>query len=94
MQTSSHPLANAIHSGIPWFDQNHNVLSAHGAGILKEGDRYYLFGEYKQDGGNEFAGVSCYSSADLIRWTFERLVLPVQKKGRLGPNSVASVPRF
>jgi hypothetical protein len=27
---------DAIYSGIPWFDQNGNVVSAHGANIIKE----------------------------------------------------------
>lgn len=78
----------AIHSGIVWFDQNFNQVNAHGACIVKEGDLYYLFGEYKSDTSNAFIGFGCYSSADLINWRFERVVLPVQKEGLLGPERV------
>ena len=84
---------DAIHSGVAWHDQNGNVVSARGAGILKEGDRYYLFGEFKRDHGNEFAGFSCYSSSDLINWTFESIALPRQKNGRLGPTRVGERPK-
>lgn len=84
---------DAILSGVAWFDQNGNVVSAHGGGILKEGGRYYLFGEFKRDHGNAFNGFSCYSSADLMSWRFERIALPVQKDGRLGPNRVGERPK-
>ncbi len=84
---------DAIHSGVAWFDQNHNMVSAHGGGIIREGDRYYLFGEFKRDGGNDFNGFSCYSSADLVNWRFERIALPVQNDGRLGPNRVGERPK-
>lgn len=79
---------HAIHSGIAWFDQHKNEVNAHGACIVKEGERYYLFGEYKSDTTNAFVGFSCYSSIDLMNWNFERLVLPVQEEGILGPNRV------
>jgi hypothetical protein len=84
---------DAIHSGVAWHDQNGNVVSARGAGIVKEGDRYFLFGEFKRDHGNEFAGFSCYSSPDLINWTFEAIALPPQKEGRLGPARVGERPK-
>lgn len=84
---------DAIHSGVAWYDQNGATVSAHGAGIIKEGGRYYLFGEFKQDHGNAFAGFSCYSSADLANWTFETMALPVQPDGRLGPDRVGERPK-
>ncbi len=37
--------ANAIYSGLSWYDQNGNVVLAHGAGIIKDNEKYYLFGE-------------------------------------------------
>lgn len=61
--------------------------------MLREGGRYYLFGEFKDDHGNEFNGFSCYSSTDLVDWRFERIALPVQKDGRLGPNRVGERPK-
>ena len=77
-----------IHNGIPWFDEQGNIINAHGACIVEDGGRYWLFGEYKSDESNAFPGFGCYSSADLVNWRFERIVLPVQKNGILGPDRV------
>jgi hypothetical protein len=79
---------DAIYSGIPWFDQNGNVVSAHGANIIKDKGKFYLFGEAHSDTSNAFAGFNCYSSKDLYNWKFEQIALPVQKSGKLGPNRV------
>ncbi|MQN82122.1 family 43 glycosylhydrolase [Prevotella copri] len=78
----------AVNNGIPWYDQNQNPVNAHGAGIIRDGGKYWLFGEYKSDTSNAFPGFGCYSSDDLVNWKFERVVLPVQKDGILGPNRV------
>ena len=75
-------------NGIPWYDQNHQPVNAHGAGIIRDNGKYWLFGEYKSDTSNAFPGFGCYSSEDLVNWHFERVVLPVQKDGILGPNRV------
>ena len=79
---------NAIYSGIPWFDDKGNIVSAHGACIIKDKDRYYLFGERHNDTSNAFAGFNCYSSPDLYNWKFENLALPIHDTGKLGPNRV------
>src|SRR5215217_6821530 len=84
---------DAIYSGIPWFDSNNNVVSAHGANIVKDNGKFYLFGEFKSDTSNAFNGFSCYSSKDLYNWTFERMALPVQKSGALGPDRVGERPK-
>ncbi len=77
-----------IKNGMPWLDNNGDVVNAHGACIVKDGGKYYLFGEWKSDKTNDFPGFSCYSSTDLVNWTFERVVLPMQKEGIMGPNRV------
>ena len=79
---------DAIYSGIPWWDQNGNVVSAHGATIIKDKDKFYLFGEAHTDTSNAFAGFNCYSSEDLYNWKFEQVALPVQSSGKLGANCV------
>ena len=84
---------DAIYSGTPWFDQNGNVVSAHGANIIKEKDTFYLFGEAHIDTSNAFAGFNCYSSKDLYNWKFESIALPQQKSGKLGPNRVGERPK-
>jgi hypothetical protein len=84
---------DAIHSGTPWFDQRGVPVSAHGAGIIKDGDTYYLFGEAHEDMTNAFAGFNCYSSKDLVNWRFDKIALPVQRSGPLGPNTVGERPK-
>lgn len=37
--------AQTVVNGIPWYDQNREPVSGHGANIIKDGGRYYLFGE-------------------------------------------------
>ncbi len=79
---------NAIYSGVPWFDDKGNIVSAHGACIVKDKSQYYLFGEKHTDTSNAFVGFNCYSSTDLYNWKFESLALPVQDTGRLSKNYV------
>lgn len=77
-----------VHNGIPWFDNRGNIVNAHGACIVEDNGRYYLFGEYKSNGVNAFFGFSCYSSDDLVNWKFERVALGVQSDGILGPKRI------
>lgn len=77
-----------IVNGVPWYDSDGNIINAHGAGIVEDSGRFWLFGEYKSDGSNAFPGFGCYSSPDLVNWQFERVVLPVQPDGILGPERV------
>lgn len=84
---------DAIYSGIPWFDDKGNTVSAHGACIVRDQDHYYLFGERHSDTSNAFAGFNCYSSKDLYNWKFESIALPVQSSGKLGPNRVGERPK-
>ncbi|MES2238693.1 MAG: family 43 glycosylhydrolase [Bacteroidota bacterium] len=93
LATAQKDKIDAIYSGIPWFDNNGNVVSAHGANIVKDNNRYYLFGEYKSDDTINFTGFSCYSSADLYNWKFESIALPVQESGKLGPNRIGERPK-
>ena len=87
------PLTKAILNGVPWYDQHGKTVSAHGANIIKDGDKYYLFGEYKTDSANVFTGFSCYSSDDLCNWQFERIAFSQQKDGRMGPERVGERPK-
>lgn len=81
-------VTNLIHNGIPWFDDRGEIMNAHGACIVEDNGRYYLFGEYKSNDVNAFYGFSCYSSDDLTNWKFERIVLGVQPEGILGPDRI------
>jgi len=75
-------------NGVPWFDQQGNIINSHGSCIVEDHNRYWLFGEYKSDTTNAFPGFGCYSSEDLVNWKFERVVLPQQEDGLMGPNRV------
>ncbi len=79
---------NIVRNGVPWFDNDGNIVNAHGACIVEDGGKYWLFGEYKSDESNAFPGFGCYSSDNLVDWKFERVVLPVQLDGILGPERV------
>ncbi len=77
-----------VASGVPLFDQDNVPVNAHGGSIVRDGDKYYLFGEWKSDTTNAFSGFSCYSSQDLTNWHFEGLALARQADGVLGPGRV------
>ncbi|RXK61787.1 glycosyl hydrolase family 43 [Lacibacter luteus] len=88
IDSSAQKKNTAIVSGVPWYDEKGNTVSAHGANIIKENGKYYLFGERHDDSSNDFVGFNCYSSTDLYNWKFERIALPQQTVGKLGPNRV------
>jgi hypothetical protein len=78
------PAHTAFHPGQPWPDANGVHINAHGGGVIFFGDRYYWFGEHKIPGRSEEqragGGVHGYSSADLINWKDEGLVLAVNQE--------------
>lgn len=88
LHSQAQDCSGIIVNGIPWYDQNLQPVNAHGGGIMRDNGRYWLFGEYKSDTTNAFPGFGCYSSSNLVNWRFERVVLPVQKDGILGPDRV------
>jgi hypothetical protein len=64
-----------------WYDTNGEPINAHGGGLLFHQGTYYWYGEFKiagPEGNKAQFGVSCYSSTDLLTWTNEGIVLPVQ----------------
>lgn len=77
-----------IINGVTWFDIDGKIINSHGSGIISDNGRYWLFGEYKSDESNAFPGFGCYSSKDLVNWQFEKIVLPVQANGLMGPERV------
>ena len=85
--------SQVVVNGVPWFDDKNNTVSAHGANIIHDGGRYYMFGEFKTDSANVFTGFSCYSSTDLSDWRFEGICFQQQKDGRMGPHRVGERPK-
>src|SRR5699024_2597767 len=60
-----------IKPGAIWPDDNGNHIQAHGGGIIKIGDTYYWYGEYRgKDVEPGYKYVGCYSSKDLMNWKF------------------------
>ncbi len=87
-QTATAP-PTAIKPGAVWPDTDGKPVNAHGGGVLFHEGTYYWYGELKQGktylpdcnkswGGTrvDVAGVSCYSSRDLLTWKNEGNVLP------------------
>lgn len=69
-----------IRSGELWPDEKGVHINAHGGGVIREGGRYYWYGEHKIAGkaGNlAQVGVGMYSSENLVEWRNEGIVLPV-----------------
>ncbi len=85
--------SDAIVPADNWMDTNGKSIQAHGAGIIQVGRTYYWFGENRAQNNSSFAAVSCYSSTDLVHWTFRSNVLTLQSSGDLGPNRVVERPK-
>ncbi|KAI5811185.1 galactan 1,3-beta-galactosidase [Peziza echinospora] len=82
-----------IVSGGTWTSPSTgNHIQAHGAGVIKVGNTFYLIGENKFDGSN-FQSIRCYSSQNLVDWKFEGSLLTRQDSGDLGPNRVVERPK-
>ena len=52
-------------SGEMWLDTLGSKISAHGGQIIKQGNKYYWYGEDNKISYPLTTGISCYSSEDL-----------------------------
>jgi hypothetical protein len=72
-----------INPGEVWPDDRGQHVQAHGGGIIRYQGLYYWFGEQRgQDLPRGTRAVSCYSSPDLVHWTFRRNVLTMTAADR------------
>ncbi|KAK8071087.1 carbohydrate-binding module family 35 protein [Apiospora hydei] len=79
--------------GATWTATNTGKhVQAHGAGMIQVGSTYYMIGEDKT-GGSAFQNVNCYSSTDLVEWTYVGALLSQTSSGDLGPNRVVERPK-
>ncbi|KAI5863627.1 carbohydrate-binding module family 35 protein [Durotheca rogersii] len=79
--------------GATWTTSNNEHLQAHGPGVIKVDSTYYLIGEDKTN-GSAFQNVNCYSSQNLVEWTYEGALLSrTAEAGDLGPNRVVERPK-
>ncbi|KAE9978210.1 hypothetical protein BLS_000802 [Venturia inaequalis] len=91
---SSASAALQILPGAAWTDQGvtGRHLQAHGPGVIKVADTYYMIGEDKLD-GSSFQNVNCYASTNLVEWNFAGALLSRTASGELGPNRVVERPK-
>ena len=68
--------SNYIRSGEVWYDTDGEPIEAHSAGILFRDGLFYWYGEHHAKGFYNKTGICCYSSADLLTWKNEGIVLP------------------
>jgi len=75
-----------IQPGMPWLDTEGIHINAHGFAIVEHEGKYYWYGSQKIPGKTESekneAGVSCYTSTDLLNWKNEGLVFSVSGDGQ------------
>ncbi len=105
---SAAPADKPIVQYAQWLDTDGNPINAHGGGILYHNGKYYWYGEYKKGKTvlpewakwecyrTDVTGVSCYSSPDMVNWTFEGIVLPADKdnpESDLHPSKVLERPK-
>eukprot|EP01117_Protostelium_nocturnum_P009094 TRINITY_DN3253_c0_g1_i1.p1 TRINITY_DN3253_c0_g1~~TRINITY_DN3253_c0_g1_i1.p1 ORF type:complete len:389 (-),score=68.26 TRINITY_DN3253_c0_g1_i1:46-1212(-) len=75
-----------------WSDDKGNLIQSHAPGIVLVEGLYYMHGENKTS-GSPFQSIPCYSSRDLVVWTFVKDSLTLQKNGDLGPNRIVERPK-
>lgn len=83
-----------IRPGEPWLDNRGQHIQAHGGGILKVDDIYYWYGEDRSkdnEPGRRY--VACYSSKDLVNWTFRNQVFKPSVMPDIGPRLVLERPK-
>jgi hypothetical protein len=82
--------------GIAFMDTDGKPVDAHGGGIIRVCDTFYLHGEYflSTTTDNDFNGFSMYSSKDLATWKNEGIILPQQASGQLGPKRKGERPHI
>jgi hypothetical protein len=59
-----------IHNDFFWYDQSGNLINVRSGALRKFGDLYYWYGS-----ANGAADQTCYSSPDLVHWTYKGVVL-------------------
>ena len=88
------PAENVIEPGAVWPDNRGRHVQAHGGGMIKLGDTWYWFGEDRSQGNDPARRyVGCYSSRDLVRWTFRNQVVKQTDPENLGAGWVLERPK-
>jgi beta-xylosidase len=98
LSTAVAPLVQAapqtIKPGELWLDNRGQHIQAHGGGIIKVADTYYWYGEDRsKDNDPARRYVACYSSKDLVNWTFRNQVFKPTVMPDIGPRLVLERPK-
>jgi len=80
-----------IRPGTVFIDAAGSTAQLHGVGIHRFGGLFYAWGEDKSAGAT-FTAVACYSSPDLVSWTFEGNALEAAH-GDIGADRVVERPK-
>jgi beta-xylosidase len=84
----------SIKPGEIWPDDRGKHVQAHGGGIIKLGDTYYWFGEDRsRENERGMRYVACYSSTNLVNWTFRNQVIKTADPENLGRGWVLERPK-
>jgi len=84
---------DVIHPGEVWLDNRGIPIEAHGGGILHFHHTYYWVGEDRtQTNDPTKRYVGCYSSTDLIHWTFLKQ-LTFADPEHIGPHWILERPK-
>ena len=84
-------LSGPLSSGITLVDTDGARVNAHGGGIIRVGDTFYMHGMSFSSGtsDNAFIGFTMYSSRDLATWKNEGVILPRQP---VSPTGLLKMP--
>ncbi|HEY4149340.1 MAG TPA: family 43 glycosylhydrolase [Chitinophagaceae bacterium] len=86
--------SRVIRPGEIWPDDKGKHVQAHGGGIIRIKKTYYWYGEERSQGlDSNLRYVSCYSSEDLVNWTFHGDVLKAADPENLGRHWVLERPK-
>ncbi|MBB6021463.1 hypothetical protein HNR77_002558 [Paenibacillus sp. JGP012] len=90
--TQAQASTNTINNGPHWYDTNGNQIQAYGSNFTWSDGYFYWFGlnwtGNNTGGNNNFQGMNCYRSTDLVNWEYVGVALANQTSGDLGPNRV------
>ena len=78
-----------------WTDTAGNPISCHDGGITRVGDTFYWYGTsytgnpkgLDQIGARQQLGFNCYSSKNLVDWSYEGVCTAFPKEGWLAKGS-------
>jgi hypothetical protein len=91
---SATPVRAFIEPGLPWLDDCGRHIQAHGGAVIRQGDLWYWFGEDRsRDLNPVMRCVACYSSTDLVNWTFRGQVLRLADPENVGPEWILERPK-